>query len=72
MDQSRRDEIERRWQDINRKIAEAERTDVSPIAGVDVEFYCGQLLNELEELEYELGQAYIADRMGYESAAAEQ
>lgn len=46
---ARRDEIERRWQEINRKFADTERTGESPIAGVDAEFYCGQLLDELEE-----------------------
>jgi len=61
VDQARRDEIEHRWQEINGKIADAERTGESPIMGVDADFYCGQLLDELEELEYELGIAHFQD-----------
>ena len=61
MDQQRRDQIERRWQEIYRKIAEAERTGESPLPGLDAEFYCGQLLEELDELEFELGVAYFEE-----------
>lgn len=62
MDQNRRDQIERRWQEIYRKIVEAERTGESPLTGVDAEFYCDQLLEELDELEFELGLAYFEAR----------
>jgi hypothetical protein len=62
VDQQRRDQIERRWQEIYRKIAEAERTGESPLTGVDAEFYCDQLLEELDELEFELGLAYFEER----------
>ncbi len=62
MDQQRRDQIERRWQEIYRKIAEAERTGESPLTGVDAAFYCDQLLEELDELEFELGLADLEER----------
>ena len=60
MDQERRDQIEHRWQEIYRKIAEAERTGESPLPGLDAEFYCGQLLEELDELEFELGVVVLS------------
>ena len=62
MDEQRRHQIEHRWQEIYRKIAEAERTGESPLTGVDAAFYCGQLLEELDELEFELGLAYFEER----------
>jgi hypothetical protein len=62
MDQARRDQIECRWQEIHRKLADAERTGESPIPSVDATFYCGQLLEELDELEYELGIEYFNRR----------
>jgi hypothetical protein len=61
VDQQRRDQIELRWQEIYSKIAEAERTGESPLTGVDAAFYCGQLLEELDELEFELGLAYFEE-----------
>jgi hypothetical protein len=62
VDRKRHEEIERRWQEIYRNIAEAERSGDSPLTGVDAELYCQQLLEELDELKLELGMAYFEKR----------
>ena len=50
-------EIELRFREINRKLEQLRETGVCPIVGVDPEFYQGQLLEELDEIEYGLGMA---------------
>lgn len=59
MHESRRQAIEERWQAIEAKLEALRLTGQSPIAGVDAEFYRGQLLEELDEFEHELGVAYF-------------
>ena len=62
MDVARREAIEKRWQAIDEKLKAVRLTGKSPIEGVDAEFYSGQLLEELDEMEYELGLDYFEDK----------
>lgn len=58
----RRDAIHRRWQEIETKLEQVWLTGESPLPTVDAEFYQGQLLEELDELEYELVVDYLERR----------
>lgn len=57
MDDRRRQEIEKRWREIDREIAAIH--DGKLIRGTDPATREGELLEEQDALEFELGQEYI-------------
>lgn len=56
MDQNRRDELEKRFQQINRRLEK-----LPPCDGEE-ETERNRLLQELDEIEYELGEAFFEMR----------
>lgn len=62
MTPERREQIEKRWREIDDRLADLAAGEPCPVPGVDVEFYRGELLLQLDELEYEIGVDYFKDR----------